>query len=144
MRERLIELLRSNNAAPEKTCPRFGTGESCEGCKYLTDDIGCDYIAREADYLLANGVIVPPCKVGQTVYFVARNSGRPIGTIDEIEIVQIAQRKEGFHAKGRFKGSLNEFEIRSFKIDNYSFFTGEEEAEQALVNYESSKNEKGR
>lgn len=68
MRDRLIELLRSNNAAPEKTCPRFGTGESCEGCKYLTDDIGCDYIARQADYLLANGVIVPPCKVGAVVY----------------------------------------------------------------------------
>ena len=25
-----------------------------------------------ADYLLANGVIVPPCKVGQTVYVVSR------------------------------------------------------------------------
>lgn len=144
MRERLIELLRSYNVAPEKTCPRFGTGENCEGCKYCRDDIGCDYIAREADYLLANGIIVPPCKVGDTVFFVARNSGEPIGTIDEIEIVQIARRKEGFHAKGRFKGSLNEFEIRSFKIDNHSFFLTREEAEAALVNYESSKIEKGR
>ena len=84
------------------------------------------------DKLLEYGIIVPPCKVGDTVYFVARNSGKPIGTIDEIEIVQIAQRKEGFHAKGRFKGSLNEFEIRSFKIDNHSFFITREEAEAAL------------
>ena len=27
-----------------------------------------------ADYLLANGVIVPPCKVGQTVYAIDRRS----------------------------------------------------------------------
>ena len=84
------------------------------------------------DKLLEYGIIVPPCKVGDTVYFVARNSDEPIGIIDEIEIVQIARRKEGFHAKGRFKGSLNEFEIRSFEIDNYSFFLTREEAEAAL------------
>ena len=27
------------------------------------------------DYLLANGVIVPPCKVGTKVYFAGRDSG---------------------------------------------------------------------
>ena len=112
----------------------------------INDDIEDEIQERQqfyVDKLLEYGVIVPPCKVGDTVYFVARNSGRPIGTIDEIEIVQIAQRKEGFHAKARFKGNLNEFEIRSFKIDNYSFFLTREEAEAALVNYESSKIEKG-
>lgn len=116
MRERLIELLRYG----KKIIP-------------INDDrTRLSVIADIAAYLSDNGVIVPPCKVGDTVYFVARNSGRPIGTIDEIEIVQIARRKEGFHAKGRFKGSLNEFEIRSFKIDNYSFFLTKEEAEAAL------------
>lgn len=111
--------------------------ETCGECSSL------ECTEKLTDYLLANGVIVPPCKVGDTVYFVARNSGRPIGTIYEIEIVQIARRKEGFHAKGRFKGNLNEFEIRYFKIDNYSFFLIREEAEAALVNYESSTIEKG-
>lgn len=46
-RERLIELL--------KSCSHY----ICE-----QDDL----IERIADHLLANGVIVPPCKVGDTVY----------------------------------------------------------------------------
>ena len=136
MRERLIELLMSNSCH-EKECPDVHCGE-CPHIAIFEGDA-----EKIADLLLANGIIVPPCKVGDTVYFIERNSGRPIGIIDEIEIVQIAQRKEGFHAKGRFKGSLNEFEIRSFKIDNHSFFITREEAEAALVNYESSKNKKG-
>ena len=32
-------------------------------------DLSLDSV-RLADHLLANGVIVPPCKVGQTVYFI--------------------------------------------------------------------------
>ncbi len=117
MRERLIELIKS---AP-----------------YVNGTLG-DYFNKSyidnciVEHLLANGVIVPPCKVGDMVYFVARNGGRPIGIIDEIEIVQIAKTKDGFNAKGRFKGNLNEFEIRSFAIDNYSFYLAKEEAEAAL------------
>ena len=45
-RERLIELLKEVNTMRNM---RQGLGEC-------------------ADYLLANGVIVPPCKVGDTVY----------------------------------------------------------------------------
>ena len=35
-----------------------------------TDMSGCDgdYAEELADYLIANGVIVPPCKVGDTIY----------------------------------------------------------------------------
>lgn len=136
MRERLIELLMSNSCH-EKECPDV----QCDECPHIAIFEGD--AEKIADLLLADGWMRPPCKEGTVVYFVARNSGRPIGTIDEIEIVQIARRKEGFHAKGRFKGNLNEFEIRAFKIDNYSFFLTREEAEAALVNYKSSKNEKG-
>lgn len=53
MRERLIELIR--------------------GARKTTKGASCD-LEREglfADYLLANGVIVPPCKVGDTVYFIS-------------------------------------------------------------------------
>lgn len=48
MRDRLIELL--EKAAKEMDCPQM-------------DEV--------AEYLLANGVIVPPCKVGDTVYVIA-------------------------------------------------------------------------
>jgi len=65
-RERLVELF-AQLEDPSSTCPRFGTNKVCEGCKYLKGD-ECDLTGRFADYLLANGVIVPPCKVGDVVY----------------------------------------------------------------------------
>lgn len=51
-RDRLIELL--FKVTKEKDCPQ-------------PDEI--------ADYLLANGVIVPPCKVGDWVYVVSQGQG---------------------------------------------------------------------
>ena len=50
MRDRLVELIR----------------EAKKQTKNANCDIGRNMIF--ADYLLANGVIVPPCKVGDTVY----------------------------------------------------------------------------
>lgn len=58
-RERLIELLCS---APL-------------GSKTFEQQYYKSTITKIADYLLANGVIVPPCKVGDTVYQVD-NAGR--------------------------------------------------------------------
>lgn len=55
MRERLIELIRKSHCV--------------EIWNHHTDDsIEPDPIEQLADYLLANGVIVPPCKVGDTVW----------------------------------------------------------------------------
>ena len=34
-----------------------------------------DYAEEMADYLIANGVICPPCKPGDTIYFI-RESGK--------------------------------------------------------------------
>lgn len=54
MRDRLVELIKQ--------------------AKQNTKNANCD-IERNmlfADHLIANGVIVPPCKVGQTVYVVSR------------------------------------------------------------------------
>ena len=56
MRDRLIELL--TDRIPKTDNPLM----------YVNDEL----VERIADYLLANGVIVPPCKVGQTVYVVSR------------------------------------------------------------------------
>lgn len=60
MRDRLIELIEradeecKHNKSCED-CSGFGKGEMCMNYHI-------------ADYLIANGVIVPPCKVGDTVY----------------------------------------------------------------------------
>ena len=60
MRDRLIELI------------RFSVG----GCaRYWAEII--------ADYLIANGVIVPPCKVGDTVYAISENR------ISEANVIEI-------------------------------------------------------
>lgn len=59
MRDRLIELVRE---------AKFGyLGQDRDmPCKLLVEYI--------TDHLLAAGVIVPPCKVGDTVYFVSRGN----------------------------------------------------------------------
>lgn len=57
-RERLVELIDYILEHPEKTCLQFHSG--CSGCKYEElDDCKSD---RIADYLIANGVIVPTHK----------------------------------------------------------------------------------
>ena len=135
MRERLVELLRAIDKDATITCPRYSsesTLEDCKGCQYDKEDGSCDYVEREADYLLENGVIVPPCKVGDVVYFVGRNNGKPMGAIDELVIVGIEKIKHGFNAKAKFKDNENVFKIMNFSIDNYGFFSTREEAKQAL------------
>lgn len=58
MRERLIELLTDN-------LPRIGEWPKCDNPLQYKDD---EIVERLAYHLLANGVIIPPCKVGDTVY----------------------------------------------------------------------------
>ena len=86
-RDRLIELLEQADNKCANTidcgeCEQHGKGEKC-----INNHL--------ADYLLANGVIVPPCKVGDIVYFhhiIGTNEdGSPIeevraGTIYKIQI----------------------------------------------------------
>ena len=59
MREKLIELL------GDMHCGHLGF-EGCETCDYRFEDT-C-HAKAFADHLLANGVIVLPCNVGDTVY----------------------------------------------------------------------------
>lgn len=57
-RDRLIELLKDQNCPSPMICD--------EKCKYAHSK-SC-YEERIADHLLANGVVVPPCNAGDTVY----------------------------------------------------------------------------
>lgn len=56
MRDRLIKLILNTPVL------KFPSGSRAQGKIYQTAQ-------NLADHLLANGVIVPPCKVGDTVYF---------------------------------------------------------------------------
>lgn len=76
-RERLVELLKQNCHCKDEDCSNCSSNGIC-------------FTHREVDYLLENGVSVPPVKIGQKVYYIGGiyNGIRPIrsGTIDEIVI----------------------------------------------------------
>lgn len=57
-RERLVELLKNDNCPSPFICDA--------NCKYINSE-NC-LAERMADYLLENGVIAPPCRVGDTMY----------------------------------------------------------------------------
>ncbi len=102
MRERLIKLIKNVT--------------SCEKC--FDEDI--------ADYLIANGVIVPPCKVGQVVYRIYWDF-----RIDKCKVSALTQKSdESF--KIRVTSGINRsvFEVTPDKLGKSIFLT-REEAEKA-------------
>ena len=62
----------------------------------MLNDWGAIEIAEPlADYLLANGVIVPPCKGGDMVYFLARSLHTQIDKVKSGKVVRIAITENG-------------------------------------------------
>ena len=118
-RERLIKLIEQCSCHYSPPC----TGECCECYNVEMYDRNIEHIA---DHLLANGVIVPPVKIGQTVYDYA---GR------ECVVFGIHFFYEGINAFATERIGYNGCRIHtthSFdKIDETVFFT-REEAENAL------------
>lgn len=112
MRDKLIELIKE--------------------AKKHTKGANCD-IEREmlfADYLLENGVLVPPCKVSDTVYWISN------GKVIECFVYEISQ---GYHDEEiclrlHIRGKWCELDLQPiypFPHENVLFFD-KKEAEQAL------------
>lgn len=80
-RDRLIELLKPHVSGTACLC-ESGSCEltSCRDCK----------ARRLSDHLLANGVIVPPVEVGDTVYFLARSLHTQIEKVKSGKVLRIA------------------------------------------------------
>ncbi len=101
MRDRLIELIKHVT--------------SCEKC--FDEDI--------ADYLIANGVIVPPCKVGDTVY-----------QVNKIRSGHWEGEKYIIDDEGEWKIYEKDFNIFCLNPDGFTLwkdiFLTREEAEKAL------------
>lgn len=76
MRDRLIELCKSYVHDCHNPCEKELA--SCTNCVY----------EQLADYLLDNGVIVPPCKVGDILYYIPFGSTITKWEIRSIEIIQ--------------------------------------------------------
>lgn len=75
------------------------------------------------DYLLENGVIVPPCRVGQTVYTVGIFTGQIIQS--KVLVIDYEENDVWLHLSNATYVSVNQQLGKSF------FFT-KEEAEKAL------------
>ena len=89
------------------------------------------YNEAVADYLLANGVIVPPCNVGDTLYVISQmKDKRILPFINEYEATSIKLGKKKcvvYHEKDGY--------IKMFKQDDFgkTVFLTREEAEKALA-----------
>lgn len=110
MRDRLVKLI-------EDSLPN-------DNHIYFTKDI-----ETMADELIANGVIVPPCKVGDTVYYL---DGKTI-VKDVVHCISIGGR-HGVNAKGfvHFHDSDKDNITVNFSLFGDKVFLTKEEAEQKL------------
>ena len=78
-----------------------------------------------ADHLLANGVIVPPCKVGDTVYLPIKTDW---GTVENYEIVEVGRDRYGKY----FRVYDEEQEKTYLEEIGKTVFLTKEEAEEKL------------
>jgi hypothetical protein len=114
--------------------------------KRLIDDLGIDIILTEgekqhiADYLINSGVIVPPCKVGTTLYFLYNSP-----YADKPDLTPRIYKTTNWYFEVDKTGIvINTSDIHSFNKE-YDYHLGktvfltQEEAEKAL---ERSENEK--
>ena len=118
-RERLIELLKK---AP------YGANAITLSDKHKDSILG-----EIADYLLENGVIVPPCCIGDTVYEIRENGKNPISgkrfdrCITTVQMLDCAAiRKSTLYAKEKRYAKSD-----SVRLGKTVFLT-REEAEKAL------------
>lgn len=117
-RERLIEILKLGSCPSPCICD--------ESCKYA--NLKQCYEERTADLLLEHGVIVPPCKSGDTVYFIYEDmiregTVRSIGSRDYVLAYVSSKRTE--------------FAIPKSVFGESAFLT-REEAERKLKERESN------
>ena len=134
MREKLIELI----AEGRELCEQI----QCEGCTRSCKGLN-DCIAKvQADHLLANGVIVPPCKVGDTVWirWGIHESTKKIYPV-KVYALRYDTKKNNMRlcVEANFEitdygGRFNHHYIGTFPWDSVgkTVFLTREEAEQAL------------
>ena len=86
------------------------------------------------EWLCENGVIVPPCKVGDTIYYnLGKNASLPFGTKRTLSLPVVAiaktQDKGFWFVRAEFSGSIADFKFSDF---GKTVFLNIEAAEQAL------------
>ncbi|MBO5967682.1 MAG: hypothetical protein J6S14_04185 [Clostridia bacterium] len=127
MRDRLVELL--NFIQCKADCCGALDGGRCGAL----DKLDRCQIETIADHLIANGVIVPPCKVGDTVYWLNFYNDLMLyrDKYYEAEVTRIVVTKYGVSCVIRVRGEHATYEIPDVEFGKTVFLT-REEAEQAL------------
>ena len=116
MRERLIELLTET------------FDEQYEKRMLITPQ-------HTAEFLLANGVIVPPCKVGDTVYYFSHrpfNLSVKANTVYEAKVIRIVTTSLGTSLVIQIRNEWGCTEVPDIRSWGISVFATKEEAEQKL------------
>lgn len=119
MKDRLIELL--EDTLHEWEC-----------------DVQTETLSQIADHLLANGVIVPPCKVGDTAYVPWTWDGQEGVGFAEVEEIKIYDNKNHIMFFIDLQSDIEEFNQKygGWKLDKSigkTVFLTKEEAEKALA-----------
>ncbi len=115
MKDRLIELKR-----------QFAENFDCNNCQPVNDKCRKCLTEKEADYLLENGVIVSPCKVGEDVWCIVKDLNQVLeGHVRRITVL------DGFinvycGVRGYYEQVYTNEEFQDM------VFLTKEEAEQAL------------
>ena len=142
MRDRLIELLK----AAKKNRGMYSPEGYLMGATFNIPLVDDKYVELLADHLLAEGVIVPPCKVGDIVYAPHWHWGTYInGDIMPYQItnITITQNKKGvltkkYRAMEVQNGKTIDWQFNfGFDAIGESVFLTREEAEKALERSEN-------
>lgn len=97
------------------------------GLETFNDRLLKSGLERLADQLLENGVIVPPVKVGQTVYVIPKYNGNPYCGVQQDKVQMIGKTSRGIHIKTRSKSSFN----KTYMFGKTAFLT-KSEAQKVL------------
>lgn len=127
MRDRLIELIHQAGVICISRMRK-----QCEGCTGLGKGAYC--VAHHiADHFLANGVIVPPCKVGDTVYYIeGAYYNSKMQTVRPIKVTEISWKCDRSGRDLGFALIANGTRYKFSSIGKTVFLT-KEEAEKALA-----------
>ena len=125
-RDRLIELV----------CDKIQDGHCIGYCNHPP----CNQCNNLADYLIENGVIVPPCKVGRTVWRVVKeyNGETRVVEGEVFEITVTHEYGQKFEYRFYFWAKGEEFIERNyslwcgFEVFGKTVFLTKEEAEETL------------
>ena len=123
MRERLIEMCENLILSCKSSL--------CADCEHNKIDYPLCMSVHFADYLLDNGVIVPPCKVGDIVYKVydIESVHRQILELEVLMIEVGIQRKVCLKTTKKHRYN---FDKATFEDFGKTVFTNREDAEKAL------------